>query len=428
MAHDPALCKFLVNAGADKTIRTYGDLRPWAGAGTALLVATESSVTSDKLTDVMDTMRLFLDCVEFSEQDDDGWSSLFRIVDQNASVSCDHEATLALFLWMLQQSAFDFRSNFIEAAYARILDQIQVHRSKDAATLLLSLGPEKAIDALDQPNGYSTLMRMIAYAERDLSDYLSFGPDLHLLGLDSFFSPYVESPTSLAMYSSAAFAHWRGCLEQLDVNIDDFIDHETEQTPLKRLGWHRDDLRRLFDLSFDPLFNARSSWFRWRMKCCDCEQDFDAIIVQPYWQYLLDKIKHGMDPHEFPEDCLEYCQDWVDETSETHEPHDNAGRLDIQDNDLGMAAIDFNSDATNTSRTSDDNCVTSAAGQPDSEDAKFDPTSWSCSYEKDDAVCMDCWVQYQETGRQRTRPGTGNTSAPDDTLSEDEYSPYLLHT
>ena len=51
---------------------------------------------------------------------------------------------------------------------------------------------------------------------------------------------------------------------------------------------------------------------------------------------------------------------------------------------------------------------------------------WSdCMYREDEYVCMDCWLHYVRTG---TRWSPDANSEGDDDESEDEISPFHIHT
>ena len=351
----------------------------------------------------MDTLRLFVDYIDFSDPRGDGWDALFLIYHHNYCSIGDGGASLELLLWLLHQSSCHLRTNFIAEKYAETLNRMC--HIKDAASLFLELGPEKAIDTVDKSYGYSMLMWRIAYG-KDLSDIVPFSPDLHLLGIDKAFSPCLETPTSLAMYSSAAFAHWRDFLKDSNVDIERFAIHETEQGPLKEAGWNSHNLRRLFDLIYTPAFHLQDvGW------CCDCGDPIWRLRVQPYWLCSLDWIRQGMDAHV------------MDSGMDVHDP---GAIRPLGLNRLRSDQCCAGSTATSISDTS------SRRGKADCF-IRSTNTVESCGYEPDDIVCIDCWLFQRQTGIRRV-PSSPETMTTEDSPSDsesstqDEYSPFLIHT
>lgn len=68
-----------------------------------------------------------------------------------------------------------------------------------------------------------TTVLISAYWE-EASMILAKGPDLYRLGYDYEYTPRKDSATSLAMYSSWAFADWRRGLVANEVDLEKFID------------------------------------------------------------------------------------------------------------------------------------------------------------------------------------------------------------
>ena len=65
-----------------------------------------------------------------------------------------------------------------------------------------------------------------------MSIVLSKGLDIHRLDLDYYYSPQEETPTSLAMYSEFAFAHWQYGLNTIKVDLKMFTEEELKKKPL----------------------------------------------------------------------------------------------------------------------------------------------------------------------------------------------------
>ena len=353
----------------------------------------------------MDTLRLFIDCIDFSDPRGDGWDALFLIYHHNYCSIGNGGASLELMLWLLQQSSYHLRTNFIAEKYAETLNRMC--HIKDAASLFLKLGPERGIDTVDKPYGYSMLMWRIAYG-KDLSDMVPHGPDLHLLGYDRAFSPCLETPTSLAMYSSAAFSYWRDFLKGSNVDMDRLVSHETEQGPLNEAGWNSHHLLRLFNLTYTPAFHLQDIW-----SCCDCGDPIWRLRVQPYWLCSLDRIRQGNDPNILDGDKAETL-------SNTSAKRSLLSNHQVSDRSCTEET------AISTSDTS------SCEGKTDFVTTSTDTAEACCRYGPDDIVCIDCWLFQRHTGVRRV-PSTPEDMTTDDSLSDsesstqDEYSPFLIH-
>ena len=99
-----------------------------------------------------------------------------------------------------------------------------------AADLLFNLGRSCMIDADAIGTFSKCFVLKIALARADHEDYvrtvLAQGPILHRLCFPAGFTPYVESPTSLAMHSSGAFRSWLHSLVKTGLDIGSFTDEE----------------------------------------------------------------------------------------------------------------------------------------------------------------------------------------------------------
>ncbi|KAL9043635.1 MAG: hypothetical protein Q9214_003183, partial [Letrouitia sp. 1 TL-2023] len=70
-------------------------------------------------------------------------------------------------------------------------------------------------------------------------------------------TPHLETPTSLAMYSSWAFHSWLAFLYLKQVDIVNFIEIEMDQKVLIKQGWSLQTLQTLFNWDFVPSFDLR---------------------------------------------------------------------------------------------------------------------------------------------------------------------------
>lgn len=369
---------------------------------------------------VFDTFRLFLDSMDFLEVNGDGWEVLLDLCDAACEGHGCSEAKSELLLGMLRLSSFELKTNFLENPYARMLRWVLKPEPKllEASDFLLSWGGPSVIDAVDRAiDAYTLLHRRIAYAERtdDVSVVVARGPDLHRKAFDTFFTPYLESPTSLAMYSSWAFADWLHALVDNDVDLENIIDQELNQNSELHPGWEKDTLLDLFTHGARSNVDLRRDW-----RCSDCISAL-SIKVQPYWRHLLDMFKERLNPYH-PEPAVSEVGD-----------KGNADR--------GSVAEAFTSSSIDPTQKSDitkndpldslDELAYESGSEDNISEYSVRLTLGSdCLYGKHEVVCMDCWLHYEQTGTRgppEDLPENKDSSSSDDS-SENEYSPYLIHS
>ena len=170
-------------------------------------------------------------------------------------------------------------NNFIEDRYNILLCWLIGPETVEAAGLFLGLCGDRAINVRFSPNGYTRLMDDLVYNWRSLDSILEYGPDLHTTGIDRYYSRFVETPTSLALYSSRAFSNWWFALDHINVDLQEFINLEMQQTPLVDAGWRTETLLDLFESGFQLGFDLWHDRYRWL--CIDCSQEIDTVVVQP---------------------------------------------------------------------------------------------------------------------------------------------------
>lgn len=325
----------------------------------------DTFVRNDTLQATMDTVRVFADCLDFTFPEADGWETISYIAHNSMSTS-DEEAKLIFLVWILRLSSFDIRFNYIEASYARTLNFLMNGKERDSAYhLFLSLGPKRAIDAVDDSFTYSCLMKRMVYVEQGLSPYLSLSPDLHFTAYNSDYSPNTETPTSLAMYSSWAFHSWLAFLLLKQVDIASFVQAEIDQKILIKQGCSAQTLQTLFDWEFVACYDVEDDRI-----CSDCSKCMIALIVQPYWLCILEQIKRGK----------------------------HFGRLQ---GNRRCASLNIRT----CEAASDESWIEDQAGQPSSPHRLTNTDGLRCDYEFDDVTCMDCWLHYKRTGRRNNPPG-----------------------
>ena len=386
---------------------------------TALSAIVNGTVTNDNLSRRTETLRLFIDCIDFRDRRGDGWDSLFLIYHHHHLSINDEGAAKALLLWILKEVSYDLNASLQEENHHWSLDRMC--RIKDVAPTYLSLCPEGTIDAVNKPCGYTVLMSRIALAE-DLNSMISLQPSICPVGYDRYYSPQWESPTSLAMYSAVAFLHWKDFLESTQADLDALVNHETTQGPLARLGWRPKALRKLFSMMIEPNLQ-----FLDRGRCCNCDQLLMHITkVQPHWLFLLDKLKfatdpfeewHGsVDPHEHLNMKSGHRHNLYGPTSDGIVPQRKQNHTLTTPN----LALDEEWDINTSELLSGYRSQASAVNS----DPMYDPS---------DALCVDCGLHYLRFGEPRMPDTAGICSSADvsnsdaDSLSDHDYSPFLFH-
>ncbi|MCJ1451865.1 hypothetical protein MMC28_002205 [Mycoblastus sanguinarius] len=407
------------------------------------------------LSNVFHTFRLLIDSMDFLEENGDGWDVLLELASSAYELHGDSETKAYLLLWMLQLSSFELKTNIYEELYARMLVCI-LHSDPvlaEASDLLLNLCGDRIIDIAPwDTDGYTILHQRLACGnDGDVSLLLARGPHLHRLGFDALCTPYKESPTSLAMYSSWVFTEWLRGLVNNEVDLEKFIDQELEQSHEVHAGWEKDTLLDLFANGDRPDLHVQKD----RTTCSDCIRRFSRVQVQPYWRHLLERIEQRIHP---------------DSPASTGP---EAGEKENADSGSIREAASSPSDPTYKPDTTGDVPLVKLEelpSDPDSESESEEGTSGypamisirsECMYSRHEVVCMECWLHYKRTGTRRNRvsqdlgadeDSSGNEysslrddssedeysppkddssddeySPPKDDSSDDEYSPFLIH-
>jgi hypothetical protein len=106
-----------------------------------------------------------------------------------------------------------------------------------------------------------------------------------------------NTPTSSAMRTLDAFSKWQRLLEDLRVNVREFVHEELQQKQVwEGSGWTKESLLRLFESKF--LNKRRSSAF-----CEYCLIDSeDFVLVDTVWMQVLSRIMQGRDLYNRPLD------------------------------------------------------------------------------------------------------------------------------
>ena len=348
-----------------------------------MAAASPCSERKTNLSDATDTLRLFGDCMDFSNAANDGWQVISTLCDQAASAGGDEKSRIDLFLWSLTLSSSDMRDNFDETEFSVLLNYAFYEDLQQATDILLSMS-NNMIDAVAAPNGYTVLHRRIAYAEVELQPYLAKQPDLHKLGRDVSLSPRWETPTSLAMYSSWAFEDWRCSLIDAKVDLEKFVELELEmrEGPLHNAGWKAKTVLALFNAKVQPIFLPRDQEHG-RCKSCSCDLD---TRVQPSWLQRIERIRQGIDPEirlgwqELERNRVDYSDNGFHEAK-----HDLFGATDevseVQKSSYTEYSLGYGS-------------LSELGGEACTKDARLH----SQVYDEHDVLCIDCWNKHTNHG------------------------------
>ena len=93
-----------------------------------------SRTTYASLPQVLDTLRLLTDSMDFSDENGNGWSALRSLCDSSVAVNGDSEAKRDLLLWMLKLSSFDLMTYVVRRHYASMLSYTlsPTHKQEEA--------------------------------------------------------------------------------------------------------------------------------------------------------------------------------------------------------------------------------------------------------------------------------------------------------
>lgn len=371
---------------------------------------------------VMDTLRIFLDCMDFSETAGEGWDTLFHLGDQTVCNGGETVANRTLLSWILRVTGRDVKENFLEIQYSLILYWVLLlrHEKDDMIRSWLQFGGKDAINSRRGDGGYSNLHIWTAYAIDGLDFIFMQAPDLHLIGYDDIYSPIPETPTSLALYSTLAFTNWRISLLVARIDLCEFICAEMQQTPSVDAGWTVETLWAVFHYTYETDWHLENHRF-----CDDCAMELVYVKVQPYWLHILTEIKSGLYHDHLPE--------WPLATSgEKYEVE--GGRVE---------EVEGHRDVT-TDLDGQPQLLRSLGGDDDENSSQkvtkyhISTNSWKlgeqdildCAYRREEVVCMNCWLWYKESGKRFTpgddedEPELGNT----DGSSDDGFSPFMIHS
>lgn len=162
---------------------------------------------------------------------------------------------------------------------------------KDIRLLLADLKVDHSID-IAEGTDWTPLHYYVCFRDDALTRSLvHLGTDLHATGKDSWWSTGNESPTSLSLYSSVAFAAWRQVLEEEHVSLESFIARELQNTRLLSEGWNAQSLMQVFMLNFQPSVYSEHRC----EKCLRYGRGFGLVEIA--WQQILQQFNFRQDVH-----------------------------------------------------------------------------------------------------------------------------------
>jgi hypothetical protein len=190
---------------------------------------------------------------------------------------------LSSFTWVVKMLKDSIRENLDADKMTYILWETSFHRSsKDMKAVLADFkSPKNNLEW----TGWTPLHYCAWFQDYIAADSLvQQGAKLHSIALEVFWSPIEKSPTSISMYSSAAFLAWRQLLEDQQLPLEEFITQELRQGPPKSQNWDKCSLMQVFTLSLKPAVYPDH--------CCEwCETSFERFsMVEIAWQDILEQF------------------------------------------------------------------------------------------------------------------------------------------
>ena len=398
-----------------------------------LAVDKSRNTTYATLSEVFDTLRLLTDSMDFSDEAGDGWEVLQDLCEYATEKLGERDAKESLLLWMLRQSSFELKTYSIRNRFEMMLYwTLRFYELEEASDLLLNLGYAETINTGVYSRDGCTVLHFSVAWTYGVSTVLAKGPDLHRRVLDCDLTPQEESPTSLAMYSSWAFTEWLRGLVTIKVKFEEFIDEELKRNPLVHTGWEKETLHDLFAYHHRPDLDVE------RYHCSDCTKPISYNAVQPHWRHMLERIKQRIDPDDPGQtdsqegekentDVRKIAETASSSDDPTHEPDMTGNVLLVDSNELFSE-----SDSKSKSELEED-----VHGYP-----AMVPIRSDCVYAPKEVICVDCWLHYRKTGtrrpplpwKRRFAIGSDDDASLDeysssgDESSEDEFSPYHIHS
>lgn len=383
-------------------------------------------------SEVIETLRLLIDSMVFSDEDGDGW----RVLNELSHAS-DGDMQSKVLLRMIRLLEPELKANIVDRHFASMLDWLFYSARKpeqvQAADLLLNLAGHGIINALrSTTDGYPARHETAPheavsciFREDSTSALIARGADLHRRGFASSYTPFEESPTSLVMYCARAFSCWLHALVKAGVDLASFIDQELELNLAVHAGWEKETLLELFSHGDRPDLHHPDRHDSYKWTCSDCLDEKSGVIIQPYWLHVLERIEGRLHPYDPLSALSDFDEDESDDLGSLEEAVSSSTNLTPE---LGATEI------IPLPNPNEDPAESESESEVDSsEHSTMALSEPSCLYGKHEIVCIDCWLHYTRNGTRKQPAADKHSSKSEDTLSsndssECEYSPFLIHS
>ncbi|PMD42284.1 ankyrin [Hyaloscypha variabilis F] len=275
----PRLCKVLLEVGAD------AEARDDTAKSCFNIACGELGYSIIKSSNKIDILRLFIHQADLSEPKNLDWISIADLANgQGLEYSADsrYMPGLSSFTWVVKMLKESIRENVDVDEMAYILWGLSLRWSnKDMKVLADFKSPKNNLEWTEwTPLHYCVWFQDYVAAH----SLVQQGAKLHSTALEILWGPVEESPTSISMYSSAAFLAWRQLLEDEQLPLEKFITQELRQGPLKSQNWDKWSLTQLFTLNLKPAVYPDH--------CCEqCESSYRLFsLVEIAWQDILQQF------------------------------------------------------------------------------------------------------------------------------------------
>jgi hypothetical protein len=240
----------------------------------------------------IDVLRLFIHQADFSEPRNQDWDCLSTLEYGELYAEDEYSSSLSSLAWILQSSRDDRGDITNPEDTSSILWNTTLNWDiKDIRLLLADLKVDHSI-GIAEGTDWTPLHYYVCFRDNALTRSLVYlGADLHATGKDSWWSTVNESPTSLSLYFSVAFAAWRHVLEEEHVSLESFVARELQNTRLFSEGWNAQYLMQAFMLNFQPSVYSEHRC----EKCLRYGRGFGLVEIA--WQQILQKFNFRQGVH-----------------------------------------------------------------------------------------------------------------------------------
>lgn len=358
------------------------------------------------LSQAIDTLRHFVDILDYSDHDGVAWMSFMDIAARFWPLGgLDTE----LLLWLVKSGSSEIRRNFSTKKMAIVLCELYDLGYRELVIhQLLRLDPSKSVNSARSPDGYTALHYQVANPSNIISLELVHVADIHALGFDPDISPHRESPTSLALTSSLAFRKWRKVLEKIEVDMDTFAHQEIQRGPLCDIGFKQTTLRRL--LTEDWKYPSKDYEYDYFGGCNDCGRvnQIMSTRFQPHWMMTI----------------IQFNDEIVSESLRD----DESDRFDGERTDSD-GSTEWQSKSTESAQDQDARNITGSEGvwNDDEKQVQGLPRVFQCPFRPHEFICIDCSLFFQSKEHRFKRSSKKKTLSRDGDDDNEDFSPFMVH-